>query len=167
MANRKNRNTDLPVQGGTDGESLFFTSLEDQFMYNIAEEILLNIVQSFILYYQVDEEKSEISNVYGEVTKMVFKNPLKIFSLIEEQPPTEEAGKFGIKQKKTIIVYIHKRRLEELSLKVESGDFVNYNGNVYEIVSAIDPRFIGGVNRFRDTVQLTCIIPDSNQLLNI
>ncbi len=166
MTTRKNRNKDLPIQGDSEGQSLFVTDLEDQLFFNIADELLNNIIQSFVLYYQIDETKSEVSDIYGETTKLVFKNPVKLFAFIEEPEPTLETNKFGMDQKKMIYTYIHKRRLEEFGLMIHEGDWIGYNGQNYEIVSTIDVRYIGGVSRFRDTIKLTCIVPDSNQQLN-
>lgn len=166
MSNRKSRNDNLPVQGDSDGQSLFITDLEDTLFFNLADELLINIVKSIVLYYQIDEERSQVNDVYGETTKLVFKNPVTVYAFIEEQEPTLESNKFGMDLKRVIYVYIHKRRLVELELKIHAGDYVGYNGQNYEIVSVVDVRSVGGVARFRDTLKLTCIISDSNQSIN-
>ena len=159
---RKNRNTNVPVQE----RSLFVTELENIFLGSISEEIAVSVLRAFVLYYRIDEEKSVI-NIYGETEKIVFNNPIKIYCFVEEEEPTVTGDKYGLDQTKNITAYIHKRRLEELGVMVQMGDFIGYNGNMYLITSAVDMRHVAGVGLYRDTIAVKCMITDSNQALNV
>jgi len=163
MAERKNRNTGTPTQE----RNLFVTDLEDQFFGNITRELHQDVVQMFVLYFQVDEKLSDYNDIYGETTKLVLKNPLKIDCFVEEEEPTIVNDKFGEDRTKNIIVSIHRRRLDELGLTINGGDYIEWNGFKYLITSAIDSRHVGGVGRFRDSMIVKATIPDTNQSLNV
>lgn len=158
---RRNRNVGQDVQH----DGLYVTDLEDFFFGSLTEEIMSGIIKSFVYYFQVDEEKSDI-NIYGETSKLVLRNPIKLYALVEEIEPTLESNKFGIDQKKSITCYFHKRHLEEVEVIIHEGDYIDYNNWKYLIVSSLDTRNVNGVGIFRDTIQVTAIIPDKDQQLN-
>ena len=159
---RKTRNTNVPVQE----RSLFITELENRFLGAISEEILTSVLQTFILYYRIDEERSKI-NVYGETERLVFNNPVKIYCFVDEEEPSVTADKYGLDQQKNITAYLHKRRLEELGMVVHMGDYIGYNGNMFLITSTVDMRHVGGVGIYRDTISVKAKISDANQQLNV
>jgi hypothetical protein len=159
---RGNKDIGKPSQNG----SLFITDLEDVFFGSIVEELMVGVVQSFVLYYQVDGSKSEVSNIYGETTKVYFKNPVKIFCIVEEDEGNIDSNQYGMDQKKTLVCWMHRRRLEEVSVVVQEGDFIEFGGISYQIITAIDTRFLTGVAKFRDTIKVTAVVPESHQDLN-
>jgi hypothetical protein len=159
---RKTRNTNVPVQE----RGKFVTELENIFLGALSEEILTSVLQTFILYYRIDEERSK-TNVYGETERLVFNNPVKIYCFVDEEEPSITTGKYGIDQTKNITAYLHKRRLEELGIVVHMGDYIGYNGNMYLILSTVDMRHVAGVGIYRDTISVKATISDSEQSLNL
>ena len=161
MPRRTANDPNKPIQH----RGIFFTDLEDKFLGAITEELFVEISQEFILYYQIDEERSQ-QNVYGEHTRRVFRNPIKIFCYIEPEEPTLVTNRYGVDEERNITVYFHKRRLEEIGVKIMEGDFLEYNGLSYFIFEALDTRKVLNNQRFRDTIRVRGKVPGGSLTTN-
>jgi len=158
---RRSRETGKPTQP----RSLYITELEDKLYGEITEELFVQMAKTFVLYYQIDETRTN-TNVYGEGQTTIFKNPIQIYCFVEMEEPEVKITKYGMRQDQKITCWMHKRRLEELEVIIHEGDYVEWNGLTYIIVSSIDSRYLQGVPSFRDTIKVTCVIPDSGPNFN-
>lgn len=160
---KKNRNTNVPSHT----ESLFFSSLENELFSSITEELLTNVVKSFVIYKEVDEKRSQIDDIYGEARKIVFKEPIILYCLVEEVEPSIDDEFGGMRQIKNINLWIHKRFLEENKIKIHEGSYVEWGGYNYKIISALDTRHIHGIATIRDTIRAECVLSNESIELNI
>ena len=143
--------------------SLYITDLEDKFMGSIINEVMYNINQTFVYYWQLDESRTQISETYGEGTLNIFKNPVKIFCYVEFDEPTVNRGLFQVDEEKRITAYMHRRVLKEKGIIIAEDDFIEYGEFSYKIVSAPDTRYVGGITKFKDTIQVTAILPKDDK----
>ncbi len=136
---------------------LFTNDKEKDFVKQINQEIIDNVVDQRILYYPVDYTKTNYHSLYGEAIKKVFMSPIFIKALVNWKGFTTKLDDFGLDKKSSIEVYLFSRRIsEDLDLKVKEGDYIQYGEFLYEIITINEPKELYGDIRQRYELIITC-----------
>jgi len=125
--------------------ALFVTERDRKLLSKINRELIDNIIESKILYYQLSEEDSN-TNIYGEANIKYFAQSFIIPCMIEreEQNYSLEDGKLD--HDIQMSVYFLRDYLVDNSIKMEIGNYIKFNNEYYEIDAIIENRYMGDKN---------------------
>ena len=125
--------------------ALFGNSRDIAFMKNINRELLDDVVQQEIDYYQLSIENTK-TNMYGESPDgKVYFRPVRVTCLIERDDINAvSAENFGVDQVQQVRFKFLKPKLRELSLVPEVGDIIENNGKYYEVDNVNENQYVVG-----------------------
>lgn len=124
---------------------LFVGKAERNFVKQLNDEVIERIVGQQVLYFPMDEKRTNYHAVYGEAINKTFLPPVRVYSLVEYSGPTRVQEEYGFDNLYSINIHFHKRRLtEDQDLFVRLGDFVQYDQMFFEIVDTFEPRYLFG-----------------------
>ena len=138
---------------------MFFNQKERDLVKQVNDEIIERVVGQQILYYAISYENTNYHPIYGEAIKKNFLPPVRVYCLVQwnEDSSKNTATSYVDKDSK-ISVHFHKRRLtEDQDLYVRIGDFVQFDGFHYEIVTLIEPKILFGNEDHKFEVSAKCI----------
>jgi hypothetical protein len=154
MANKKNKWT----QPAQPPPPLFLGKKERDLVKQVNDEVIERVVGQAVIYYPISVVHTDFHPIYGEAVKKTFLSPIRVYALVEWGGYTTEVTNFGVDRRAQLTVNFHRRRLtEDQDLFVREGDFVQYDDQLYEIltVAELTPIF-GQVEHFME-VQAKCI----------
>ncbi len=116
---------------------LVYTEKDRKFADGVRQELDNNIIQQKVLYYGIDMQKSSVDEVYGEITKKIYYNPIAFFCrILWEEPEVVYVG--GTEDTiYRIECYVNTKELENRSIVAKSGDIIENNSDFYEIEKVI------------------------------
>lgn len=118
---------------------LFINKPERDLVKQITTEVAERVINQPILYYSVDMDATEFHPLYGEAIQKTCLPPIKVSAFIEWTSYATRVDKYGLDKEITIKVHFHKRRLiEDQNVYVREGDFVLFDGILFEIVKLED-----------------------------
>lgn len=125
--------------------ALFGSSRDISMFAGLNKELLNNIIQQEVDYYQINLEATE-TNLYGEASQnKIYNSPLRLACLIERGDQTfnidDQLGSDASQQ--YTFKFLH-RSLVECSLWPEVGDLIENRGNFYEIDNINENQFVLG-----------------------
>jgi len=125
--------------------ALFGSSRDISFFKKVNYELLDNVIQQEVDYYQVvlDETKP---NLYGETTSGKFYYaPVRLTCLIERGDiEAVQDDQFGIDQiQRNTFRFLH-AKMVELNLFPQMGDIIENRNNFYEVDNVNENQFIVG-----------------------
>ena len=124
---------------------LFVGKAERNFVKQINDEIIERIIGEQVLYFPIDQNRTNYHPLYGEAIEKNFLPPIRVYALIEYTGPVRTQQEFGYDSIYNVSVHFHKRRLtQDQNLFVRLGDFVQYDNMYFEIVDTFEPRYIFG-----------------------
>ncbi len=119
--------------------NLFIGQRELQFFESIGTEMIEHMEGQVVLYYEVDVLKTKINPVYEESKKKVIKKITEIYARVESIEPEIVNNRFTADRTQNIVVHFQRTRsYENLGFKPRNGDYVGFDGKVYEIYSVTD-----------------------------
>ncbi len=98
-----------------------------------------------IVYWAVEKDLSDVDSLYGESENKVTRNPVQIFCRVLLDTIETITGQFGTEKRRKIEAYIQKDRLTELGIVPRDGDFIQFDSQMFEIVSTEVPQFVFGM----------------------
>ena len=124
----------------------FISSSELNFIANINDELIENIVGQSIKYYRISRRKTDYHDLYDEAIVKSFEEPVTLYARISLEGVDVTANKFTIDKNKTIEIYFHARKLEEEDVTIRQGDFFEWDNTsqLFEIIKVTEPLLIGG-----------------------
>lgn len=136
---------------------LFAGKKERDLVKQVNDELIERVIGQTILYYPIDLEASDFHPLYGEAIKKTFLPPVRVHALIEKEETDTAYTNYGIDKISNITIFFHKRRLvEDQDLWVREGDFIQYDGQLYEIADLSQPRYLFGQDNQRFEIRATC-----------
>tara|TARA_R110000744_G_C19369472_1_gene562337 strand:+ start:6017 stop:6556 length:540 start_codon:yes stop_codon:yes gene_type:complete len=142
--------------GDTD-YGLFFTPRDMELFNDYNSELLEIIAQTKVKYWRVEKDYSDPNDIYGESDKKVTREPVEIFSWIMLDDPETQTGQYTTEIKRSIECYMHKDRLTEVNITPRIGDFVEYDNQFFEIISADVPTNVFSYQQAKIGVIVKCI----------
>ena len=110
-----------------------------------------------IVYYAIDVERSNFHPLYGEAIEKTYLPPVRVHALVVKEETDTTYTNYGIDKVSNITVHFHKRRLvEDQDLYVREGDFIQYDGEYYEIADLSQPRYLFGQDGQKFEIKATC-----------
>lgn len=122
---------------------LFRSKRDIEFVKRINRELIERIMGEFIVYFPVSKQFTE-DNFYGEARKKILDPPVKMYSLIEWRDQETATNKFGQDVTYTIQVFVLNDHLDRVHLEPREGDFLEYDGIMFEITEVTSPNLIFG-----------------------
>lgn len=125
--------------------ALFGSSRDISMFAKVNNELLDNIIQQEIDYYQINLEHTN-SNLYGEASQnKVYNSPIRVTCLIERNDQTFNIDdQIGADASQTYTYRFLHRKLVEIGLWPEVGDLIENRGNFYEVDNVNENQFIVG-----------------------
>ena len=136
---------------------LFAGEKERNLVKQVNDELIERVIGQTVLYYPIDLERSEFHDLYGEAIEKTFLPPVRIHCLVEKNETTTSYTNYGVDKIINITVHFHKRRLtEDQNLFIREGDFLQYDGEFYEIADLGQPRYLFGQDPHKFQITATC-----------
>ena len=125
--------------------ALFGSSRDIAFFKNINRELLDDVIQQEVDFYQLSLEMTE-SNMYGEATEgKIYYRPTRLTCLIEREDVTSmQEDQFGIDTNQAVTFKFFKPKLRELALVPKTGNIIEVRGNYYEVDNVNENQFVLG-----------------------
>lgn len=125
--------------------ALYVNSRDISFIKNINRELLDDVIQQEVDYYQLSLQETDV-NLYGEAPGgKVYYRPIRVTCLIERGDIQAVADdQFGIDQTQQTQFKFFKPKLRELKLVPEVGDIIESRGIYYEVDNVNENQFAGG-----------------------
>ena len=123
-----------------------FGSSRDLSMFNkVNNELLDNVIQQEVDFYQINLEHTE-ANLYGEAAQnKVYNAPVRLTCLIERGDQTFDIDdQLGADASQSYTFRFLHRKLVEINLWPEVGDLIENRGNYYEIDNINENQFVVG-----------------------
>jgi len=123
---------------------LFITPKEIDFISDLTKEITKDIIGTKIYYYSVREDISNVHDIYEEAIDKIFDPPVIIDARVSWSPGEQKNDKFGYESTSKLEVYIHLRDVIDRNVKLQTGDYMSYGDNFFEITNIKDDKIIFG-----------------------
>lgn len=129
--------------------ALFGGSRDISFMKNINNELLDDVIQQEVDYYEYSlkhTKAKDTPNLYGEASaQKTYWSPVRLTCLLERGDQTYiQDDQFGIDVIQTYTFRFLKPKLREVGLVPQAGDIVEVRGSYYEIDQVNENQFILG-----------------------
>ena len=136
---------------------LFAGEKERNLVKQVNDELIERVIGQTVLYYPIDLERSNFHDLYGEAIEKTFLSPVRIHCLVEKNETATSYTNYGVDKISNITVHFHKRRLtEDQNLFIREGDFLQYDGEFYEIADLGQPRYLFGQDGQKFQITATC-----------
>lgn len=136
---------------------LFTGKKERDLVKQVNDELIERVIGQTVLYYPIDMQASNFHPLYGEAIKKTYLPPVRVHALVNKEETDTTYSNYGIDKVSQITVHFHKRRLvEDQDLWVREGDFIQYDGQFYEISDLSQPRYLFGQDGQRFEIRATC-----------
>lgn len=136
---------------------LFTGKKERDLVKQVNDELIERVIGQTILYYPIDIQASNFHPLYGEAVNKTYLPPIRVHALVNKEETDTTYSNYGIDKVSQITVHFHKRRLiEDQDLWVREGDFIQYDGQFYEISDLSQPRYLFGQDGQRFEIKATC-----------
>jgi len=125
--------------------ALFGSSRDISMFHRINFELLDNVVQQEVDYYQINLEHTK-ANLYGEAaSNKVYNAPIRLTCLIERGDQTFNIDdQIGADAQQTYTFKFLHKKLLDLGLWPEVGDLIENRGNYYEVDNVNENQFVVG-----------------------
>lgn len=80
-------------------------------------------------------QSDDADDLYGESRVRAWSAPVTIRAFAQIDPEEDLLTRFGIQQKRDVVFWLSQQLLDEVSLTVETGDRIKYDGIYYEVMS--------------------------------
>ena len=136
---------------------MFTGKKERDLVKQVNDELIERVIGQTVVYYAIDVEKSNFHPLYGEAIEKTYLPPVRVHALVVKEETDTTYTNYGIDKVSNITVHFHKRRLvEDQDLYVREGDFIQYDGEYYEIADLSQPRYLFGQDGQKFEIKATC-----------
>ena len=136
---------------------LFTGKKERDLVKQVNDELIERVIGQTVLYYPIDIQASNFHPLYGEAVNKTYLPPIRVHALVNKEETDTTYSNYGIDKVSQITVHFHKRRLiEDQDLWIREGDFIQYDGQFYEISDLSQPRYLFGQDGQRFEIKATC-----------
>ncbi len=125
--------------------ALFGTSRDASLFRHLNKEIINNIIETVVDVYKMDIKVNK-SNMYGEVEKRIWLDPVRFACLIAKDEPSDKYEEAGYDKAQTIKFSILRDELVEKDFVIEAGDVFHWNNIYWEIDHVLENQFLMGRN---------------------
>ena len=136
---------------------MFTGKKERDLVKQVNDELIERVIGQTSGYYAIDVERSNFHPLYGEAIEKTYLPPVRVHALVVKEETDTTYTNYGIDKVSNITVHFHKRRLvEDQDLYVREGDFIQYDGEYYEIADLSQPRYLFGQDGQKFEIKATC-----------
>ena len=129
--------------------ALFGSARDASLIRSINRELINEFIDTEIAFYKLNLEHVQ-PNIYDESDSKVYFSPIRINCLIQKDEKQVSADDYGIDINRTSVFSFLRDDLKDTNIIVEGGDFIEYDGEFYEIDSVHASQYWTGRNPSRD-----------------
>ena len=129
--------------------ALFGSARDASLIRSINRELINEFIDTEIAFYKLNLEAVQ-PNIYDESDSKVYFSPIRINCLIQKDEKQVSADDYGIDINRTSVFSFLRDDLKDTNIIVEGGDFIEYDGEFYEIDSVHASQYWTGRNPSRD-----------------
>ena len=118
----------------------YFSEEEYQFQLEMGREYMEATTPSYITLYQVDLQKSQVDDIYGEAEpeEVSFKNPVDIPAIVKLAKPESKTynqnGTLYYEEFGNLTASILLDHLKELNVEINFGDYISYRVTEQKVI---------------------------------
>jgi len=115
------------------GLSLWFGEKENTLFNNLGRELVETLITQHFTLYRIDIDETD-ANFYGESKKKAFKTPQEVKARISivDADVVDEGG-IRRMSRGDMQTWVYLQHLTELDVSINVGDFIGFQGKVYEV----------------------------------
>jgi len=137
---------------------LFLGEKERDLVKQVNDELIERVIGQSILYYPISLEDTCFHPLYEEAITKTFLPPIRVYALVDWGGSGTTTTGYGLDKTATLVIHFHQRRLTaDQDVNVQEGDFVLYDGILYEIVVTTQPRRLFGQDGWQVEISANCI----------
>lgn len=134
---------------------LFRSRKDIAFVKGITREVIEHVVGETFTYYPISKKDTK-ENVYGEAKEKIFHPPIQMVGLVEWLEQEITTNQFGQDIVYNLAIYLQDEYLEAIEIQPTEGDFIDYDGQKFEILLVETPTHIFAKAGQEIGVKLTC-----------
>jgi len=124
---------------------LFHGTRDAGLVHKFNVELIADIIDTEVAVYKLSIENTK-TNIYNESDRKVYHSPVKIPALIDYQAQTYEGTEFGQDYQQSANFAFIREFLKQVSIFIEVGDVIEYNGEWWEVDQVQENQYFGGKN---------------------
>jgi hypothetical protein len=127
----------------------FISARDVTFFKGIARELVDEVIQNTIVLFKININDTK-TNLYGESLDKTWHPGVELYALINKGDQDQTYEGFGSSTYQSIEFKLDRFMLEEKNVYPEVGDIILFNGSYYELDTANEVQFVGGlpINNF-------------------
>lgn len=110
------------------------------------------VISNEVAFYKLNLNETEIT-LYGESSKKVYNNPVRLFALINKEEMTTTDEDIGLNTTQNVTFSFLRDDLKDWQVVPHTGDIIKFDQNYYEIDNVTQQQYFFGRNP--DTLLLT------------
>lgn len=132
----------------------FIARKEVAFINAINKELVQRVVGQEVYYYAVLADKTQMNDLYNEAITKVWAPPVKCNALVKYDNMNEVVGNLPPDSRYALDVHFHKQELDERNISPKMGDYIQFDGIMFEIYSVSEPQYMFG--QIENKVMIRC-----------
>ena len=137
---------------------LFFNEKERDLVKQVNDELIERVIGQKILYFSIDDSRTNYHPLYGEAIRKTFLPPIRVFALVDWEGLETSTSNYGLDKNLNLVVHFHKRRItEDQDVFVREGDFIQYSDLYFEIRILMEPRLLFGQHDHKVEISAKCV----------
>ena len=121
------------------------TGRDALFLKHISKELINKVISVEVAFYKLSLNDTEIT-MYGESSKKVYFNPIRLFTLVSKEDVTMDDQDTGMNVNQNVVFSFLRDELKDYDIVPAEGDIIQFNANYYEIDNTNENQFWFGRN---------------------
>jgi len=118
-----------------------FGSKRDINMFRgINREVIHKINDTSVDVYKLNINKTD-TNIYGESLQKYYSEPVRINCMISTDEQDTTDNEYGVDKNRIVRFYFLRDDLVDIDLKIEIGDYINWDNRIWELDTIIDNKY--------------------------
>lgn len=110
------------------------------------------VISNEVAFYKLNLNETEMT-LYGESSKKVYNNPVRLFALINKEELATTDEDIGLNITQNVVFSFLRDDLKDCDVLTQTGDIIKYDAKFYEIDNVTQQQYFFGRNP--DTLLLT------------
>ena len=123
--------------------SLYFQHRDFSLLHYINDELLNKYIEQKCAVYKIELSQTN-SNIYGESINKIYKDACLVNCLIDRNDQSGKMDEFGYDVERPLSFRFFRNSLIEVDLVLEVGDIIEFNDQIYEIITLVENQYWGG-----------------------
>lgn len=135
----------------------FISRKEVAFVNTVTKELIQRVVGQEVFYYAILADKTKANDLYNEAIEKIWSPAVKINCLVTYENSQEQIGALPPDSKFSLDVYFHTSELIDQNVKPQMGDFLQFDGIMFEIQQVTESQLMWGMIEQKVMTKCNCI----------